>query len=112
MVRREKAPTPAAVEALPTGGYAVFKQYLKDSLNYPLTALEERKEGTVQLSFTVAADGSLQNISVTRKVSEEIDAEAVRLLRAGPKWFPAIRNGRRVAQPMKLSVPFRLEDHL
>lgn len=111
MVRREKAPTPAAVEALPAGGYSAFRQYLKDSLDYPIKALDERKEGTVQLRFTVAADGSLQDISVTRKVSAEIDAEAVRLLREGPKWFPAIRNGQRVAHPVTLSVPFRLEDY-
>lgn len=112
MVRREKAPAPVAVEALPTGGYPVFKQYLKDSLDYPLKALDDRKEGTVQLTFTVAVDGTIQDIKVSRKVSEEIDAEAMRLVREGPKWFPAIRNGRRVPHSVRISIPFKLEDHL
>ncbi|UOR04893.1 TonB family protein [Hymenobacter aerilatus] len=111
-VRREKAPAPAAVDALPAGGYPLFRQYLKDSLDYPTKALEDRKEGTVQLSFTVATDGTVQDVKVLRKVSEEIDSEAIRLLREGPKWFPAIRNGRRVAHPVRISIPFRLEDHL
>ena len=66
----------------------------------------------MQLSFTVATDGTVQDVKVLRKVSEEIDTEAIRLLREGPKWFPAIRNGRRVAHPVRISIPFRLEDHL
>ncbi|QNE41136.1 TonB family protein [Hymenobacter sp. NBH84] len=111
MVRREKAPAPVAVDALPAGGYPAFKQYLKDSLDYPMKALENRKEGTVQLSFTVATDGTVQDVKVLRRVSEEIDTEAMRLLREGPKWFPAIRNGRRVAHPVRISIPFRLEEH-
>ncbi|MBC6612271.1 TonB family protein [Hymenobacter sp. BT507] len=111
VVRREKAPAPASVAPLPTGGYRAWNQYLRDSLQYPDKALENRKEGTVRLRFTVAADGKVEDIEVVRRVSEEIDEEAIRLLKEGPAWHAGVQNGRRTAQKVQISIPFRLEDH-
>ncbi len=111
VVRRERPPAPVSIGALPAGGYKAFQEYLKKELEYPEKALKEGKEGTVKLSFTVAEDGSLQNTKVVRGVSEECDAEAIRLLMEGPKWYPAIQKGRRTARAVEVSVPFRPEDH-
>jgi TonB family protein len=111
VVRRERPPAPMSIGALPAGGYKAFQSYLKDELEYPEQALKEGKEGNVKLSFTVAEDGSLQNIKVVRGISEECDAEAVRLLKEGPKWYPAVQKGRRTARTVEVSVPFRPEDH-
>ncbi|UOQ66230.1 TonB family protein [Hymenobacter volaticus] len=111
VVRRERPPAPMSIGALPAGGYKAFQAYLKDELEYPEQALKEGKEGNVKLSFTVAEDGSLQNIKVVRGISEECDAEAIRLLKEGPKWYPAVQKGRRTARTVEVNVPFRPEDH-
>jgi len=111
VVRREKAPAPVSVAPLPTGGYRAWNQYLRDSLQYPEKALEARKEGTVRLRFTVAVDGKVEDIEVVRRVSEEIDEEAIRLLKEGPAWHAGVQNGRRTAQKVQISIPFRLEEH-
>ena len=111
VVRRERPPAPMSIGALPAGGYKAFQEYLKKDLEYPEQALKEGKEGNVKLSFTVAEDGSLQNIKVVRGISEECDAEAIRLLKEGPKWYPAVQKGRRTARTVEVSVPFRPEDH-
>jgi outer membrane biosynthesis protein TonB len=61
----------------------------------------------VKLKFTVEADGSVHNIQVVRGLSEELDAEAIRLVCEGPSWRPGIVGGRRAAQTVRLDVPFR-----
>ncbi|SNC76799.1 TonB family C-terminal domain-containing protein [Hymenobacter gelipurpurascens] len=109
VVRREAAPTPMSVSAMPAGGYGSLKKYLKDSLDYPEKALEAHTEGTVRLRFVVGEDGKVSDIKVIKKVSDECDAEAVRLIQEGPAWFPAISNGRRTARQVEVSVPFKIE---
>ena len=108
VTKRGRVPAPAALPPLPTGGYPAWNQYLRDSLQYPDKALEERREGTVRLRFTVKATGQLEKIEVVRGVSKELDEEAIRLLRAGPAWHPAIQNGRPAAQTVKVDVPFEV----
>ncbi|MBO0360374.1 TonB family protein [Hymenobacter sp. BT186] len=110
VVRRERPPAPMSVGALPAGGYAAFREYLKKNLQYPEKALKDNKEGTVKLRFTVAVDGSVQDIKVVSSLSEECDAEAIRLLKEGPRWYPAISKGRRTARPVEISVPFRVTE--
>ncbi len=110
VVRRERPPAPMSIGALPAGGYKEFQEYLKRKLEYPEKALKEGKQGNVKVSFTVAEDGSLQNIKVVRGISEECDAEAIRLIKEGPKWYPAIQKGRRTARTVEVSVPFRVNE--
>ena len=105
---RGRVPAPAALPPLPTGGYRAWNQYLRDSLRYPEKALEEHREGTVRLRFAVTATGRLEKIEVVRGVSRELDDEAIRLLRAGPAWHPAIQNGRPTARTVKVDVPFEV----
>ncbi|WP_139925152.1 TonB family protein [Hymenobacter sp. DG01] len=110
VVRRDAPPAPMAVGAMPAGGYAGLKKYLRDSLAYPEKALEDRREGNVKLRFVVGVDGKLSDIKVVKKLSEECDAEAIRLLQEGPAWFPAIQNGRRTARTVEITVPFKIEE--
>jgi TonB family protein len=109
VVRREAAPAPMSVSAMPAGGYSSLKKYLKDSLNYPEKALEAHTEGTVRLRFVVGVDGKVSDIKVVKKLTDECDAEAIRLIQEGPAWFPAIVNGRRTARQVEVSVPFKIE---
>ncbi|WP_152981613.1 TonB family protein [Hymenobacter sp. AT01-02] len=110
VVRRDAPPAPMAVGAMPAGGYASLKKYLRDSLDYPEKALEDRQEGNVKLRFVVGTDGKVSDIKVVKKLSEECDAEAIRLLQEGPAWFPAIQNGRRTSRTVEISVPFKIEE--
>ncbi|UPL49001.1 TonB family protein [Hymenobacter sublimis] len=109
VVRRDAPPAPMSVGAMPAGGYTSLKKYLRDSLDYPEKALEARQEGNVKLRFVVGVDGKVSDIKVVKKLSEECDAEAIRLLQEGPAWFPAIQNGRRTARTVEITVPFKIE---
>ena len=76
---------------------------------YPEKAMAEKVEGTVALEFIVEKDGWISNIKVLRSVSEECDAEAVRVVSYMPKWKPATVDGRpvrcRYVQPIKFALP-------
>jgi TonB family protein len=109
VVRREAPPMLPSVAAAPAGGYPALRKYLRDSLDYPQKAVDERLEGTVRLQFMVGADGKLSDFKVLRKVSPECDAEAIRLLQEGPAWFPAVQSNRRVARKVAVDVPFKIE---
>ncbi|MBG8554572.1 energy transducer TonB [Hymenobacter guriensis] len=92
--------------SVPLGGHAAFRRYLKKELKFPEADRAKGVEGVVKLRFVVAADGSLQDIKVVSPVSEECDAEAIRLLKEGPAWYPAIVRGKRVPTVMRVSVTF------
>ena len=109
VVRREAPPGLPSVGPLPAGGYPAFRQYLRDSLEYPEKAREKQLQGYVRLQFVVGADGKLTDINVTSKLSPECDEEAIRLLKEGPAWFPGVQSNRRTARKVELKVPFSLE---
>ncbi|MCA8832919.1 TonB family protein [Hymenobacter pini] len=109
VVRREAPPMLPSISATPAGGYGKLRKYLTDSLDYPEKALTDRREGTVRVQFVVGADGKLSDFKVVKSVSPECDEEALRLLREGPAWFPAVQNGRRTARKVVVSVPFKIE---
>jgi len=66
-------------------------------------------QGRVLATFIVEADGTVTNIKVVKKVSDEIDAEAVRVIKAMPKWKPGMQNGKVVRVKYTIPVSFRLQ---
>ncbi|AIZ62722.1 hypothetical protein PK28_01740 [Hymenobacter sp. DG25B] len=111
--RDAKMPTIPDMAPTPAGGLAAFNQYVEREVHYPE---KDPPAGTysakvaVKLRFIVAADGSLQDIKVIEPLSEEYDAEAIRLLKEGPAWYPAVVNGKRIAHKAQVSVIFRFDN--
>ena len=46
---------------------------------------------TVQ--FIIDKEGNVTNSKVTRSVDKDMDAEAIRLVKAMPKWKPGMQRG-------------------
>jgi len=90
------------------GGIAKFYEYIKKEMKYPEAAKKNKTEGKVFLSFVVEKDGSLTEIKVTRSLSTETDAEAVRVLKNSPKWTPAQQNNKPVRVKYNINVNFTL----
>ncbi len=80
-------------------------QYLK----YPEKALREGTQGRVMVDFIIEKDGKVTNVRVVKGVSPELDAEAVKVISASPKWKPGRRAGEKVRTSMTIPVEFRLE---
>lgn len=90
------------------GGEQAMYQFIAENMKYPRKAMEEGTEGSVVVAFTVTTDGSTADVKVVRPVSPELDAEAVRLIKAMPKWEPGIKDGKAFNAHYTLPLKFRL----
>lgn len=90
------------------GGEAALFQYLSKQLVYPASAREAHISGTVYILFTVAADGSILNPVVGRGIGGGCDEEALRVVRAMPRWLPGKQMGRAVSVRFTLPIRFTL----
>ncbi len=97
----EEAPVPEVlpyiiVEEKPTfnGGDAnSFVKWINQNFVYPESAKAAGIEGRVVVNFKVGTDGQVKDVVVTRKVSPDIDAEAVRVIKSSPAWTVGKQNG-------------------
>lgn len=90
------------------GGISKFYGYLSKAIKYPPMAQENNVQGKVFLSFVVEKDGKLTDITVTRGLGSGTDEEAIRVLKASPRWNPGIQNGKPVRVKYNINVNFTL----
>ncbi|TVT41717.1 energy transducer TonB [Hymenobacter setariae] len=107
------APNGAAIirpekSAQPVGGNAAFFAWIAANQKYPDLARKRKIQGKVPVEFTVQPDGSLTDVRVVQKHGSGLDEEAVRLIKAAPKWEPALYQGKPIKQKMALPVLFQL----
>lgn len=91
------------------GGMPALLNYLKENMHYPESARKAGKQGRVTVQFVVDKDGSIHNAKVLRSVDKAMDAEAIRLINAMPKWIPGRRGGEAVAMKYTVPVLFSLD---
>ena len=80
-------------------------QYLK----YPESAIVKGIQGRVTVEFIIEKDGKVTNVRVVKGVSDELDAEAVKVISASPKWRPGRVKGNKVRTSIAIPVEFKLE---
>ena len=98
------------VENMPEfpGGTPEMMKYLMENVKYPKEAYEKGIQGRVLVSFIIENDGSITNAKVVKNVSDELDAEAIRVIESMPKWKPGKQNGKVVRVKYTIPVTFRL----
>lgn len=97
-------------EQMPTfpGGDAALMKYLSENVKYPALAIKAQEQGRVVVSFTVEKDGAISDVKVARSVTPSLDAEAVRVVKAMPKWTPGKQGGQLVRVRYNVPVSFKL----
>ena len=88
---------------------AFLEKWVYHYLKYPEAALMEGVQGRVMVDFVIGKDGKVTDVRVVKSVSPELDAEAVKVVSASPKWKPGRRAGEKVRVSMTIPVEFRLE---
>ncbi|MEK0442997.1 MAG: hypothetical protein RL403_1975, partial [Bacteroidota bacterium] len=92
----------------PPGGMSGWNKYLSDNLKYPTQARRMGVEGTVIVVFVINTDGSIQDVEVLRGIGGGCDEEAVKIVKAAPKWEPGKQRGKAVRTRMRLPIRFKL----
>lgn len=90
------------------GGEAAMRKYLADNLIYPMQARRDEVSGSVHVSFVVNTDGSIVDVKLVRGVGSGCSEEALRVVRAMPKWKAGRHNGHSVRVKMTIPVKFVL----
>ena len=91
------------------GGMNALKEFLATNCHYPPNAREGRWQGCVMLEFVVEIDGRISCIKVLRSVVSFLDEEAIRVVKAMPKWKPGQNYGQPCRSYFQLPVAFWLE---
>ena len=90
------------------GGDEALMKFMHESIKYPAEAEKAGKQGRVVVQFIVNADGSVVEPKVIRSVDSALDAEAIRVVKAMPKWQPGKQWGHAVRVKFTLPVTFKL----
>ena len=107
----DSKPDPSVLDEAPEfpGGSEALRNYLIENLRYPEQAKKDGVEGRVVVLFTVTEDGSILNVEVSQGIGSGCDEEAIRVVKAMPKWKPAIKDGKPAAGQYALPISFRLK---
>ena len=97
-------------ETLPQfpGGQEMMMKYLAANIKYPASAVKAKKQGRVIVTFVIQKDGSVTNARIARSVDPELDAEALRIVKAMPNWTPGTQDGKPVNVKYTIPVIFSL----
>ena len=71
-------------------------------------AQEKGTQGKVFVSFVIEKNGELTDIQVVKNLGDGTDEEAIRVLKASPKWLPGVQNGRLVRVKYNIPISFAL----
>ena len=100
-----------SVEQMPRfpGGEVGLMKYLQENIKYPPEAAKNDIEGRVVVQFIIDETGQVGDVQVVRSVDEELDAEAVRVVKSMPKFTPGRQDGKAVAVWYTLPISFKLQ---
>ena len=97
-------------EASYEGGEAKLMKDLAYSVRFPEEAYKNGISGKVVVNFQVNPDGSISDLKVIKSVDPNLDAEALRALKALPgKWIPAKEGGKTITSVYSLTISFTLQ---
>jgi len=99
------------VEQMPEfpGGEMALRQYIATAVKYPDEAVKNGTQGKVYVTFVVSKDGSVADVKIARGVSPSLDAEALRVVNALPKWIPGKQKGEVVNVSYTVPINFKLQ---
>jgi TonB family protein len=99
------------VEDMPEypGGTEALLEYLRTNINYPESCKEAGIQGRVLVSFVVEKNGSITGAEIVKSVTDELDAEALRVIKGMPAWKPGKQRGEEVRVKFTVPVSFRLD---
>jgi len=94
------------------GGPEAWTKYLQRNLRAEVPTDNGAAPGnyTVVVSFLVDKEGNISEVKAENDPGFGTADEAVRVIQRGPKWKPAVQNGRNVIYRQKQSVTFQVSE--
>jgi protein TonB len=104
--------TVVQVESEFPGGRQSWIQYLQKNLNadlgakyIPIAKREKTAKQTVMVVFIVDKAGNISNVQAEGiNAHPKLIEEAIRVIKEGPNWTPAVQNGRNVTSRKRQAI--------
>lgn len=106
----EKEKVYEVVEQMPVfpGGDAELFKYISQHIQYPADCIDECIQGRVIVNAVIQKDGTVGDVKVKRGKHPSLNAEAVRVIKALPKFKPGMMNGQAVNVYYLIPINFKL----
>ncbi len=90
------------------GGNAAWTRYVQKTLDGFNPADEGAPPGKYQVivKFIVSKDGSISDVQAESKYGYGMEDKAIKAIKSGPKWKPALQNGRNVNAYRRQPITF------
>ena len=100
------------IEAKFPGGAGAWQKYLERNLNSNVPVDNGAPPGnyTVVVSFLVDKSGNISEVQALNDPGYGCGTEAVRVIKKGPAWTPAVQNGRNVIYRQKQAITFQVSE--
>lgn len=87
------------------GGDEKLVAFLASNVKYPAASKYKNIQGFLVVGFVVSEDGKISDLKVIRSLSEDTDAEALRVTSMIERFEPGMLDGKKVT--MQYNLPFR-----
>ncbi|RFS15905.1 energy transducer TonB [Emticicia sp. C21] len=94
-------------DAKPEFGWEAFEVYLNENTKRPPRAVQANIQGRVIVNFKVNEKGDLSDFTIVKSLGYGCDEEAIRIIKNGPKWFPATKEEKPVSSSKHVIVRFK-----
>ncbi|MEO6314327.1 MAG: energy transducer TonB [Chitinophagaceae bacterium] len=93
------------------GGEPALSKFVENNIAYPQDAIDQNKEGTVNVSFVIDEKGKVTNpVATGATTGNGLDEEAIKIVKQMPDWTPGMVKGKAVKTRLLLPVTFKLSD--
>ncbi len=93
------------------GGQTALEEYITNKIEYPQMAVDDNKEGTVNVQFVIDENGKVENAKVIgSKLGDGLDEAAEHVISRMPKWEPGKVKGKAVKTRLILPVTYKIEE--
>lgn len=86
-----------------------LKNWVYKYIKYPESAVKFGIQGRVVVEFIIEKDGSIKEVNILESTGDDLlDQEAIKVVKASPKWKPARISGEPVRSRVSIPIEFRL----
>jgi protein TonB len=86
-----------------------LSEYLRKHLEFPEAPRKAGFEGTVFVKFIIDEQGDITDVEILRGVHRELDMEALRVVKAMPRWLPGKQGAKPVRIIYQLGISFAIK---
>jgi TonB family protein len=92
------------------GGMKALMKHIQSNVKYPSESRKNGISGKVRVGFVIDFRGDIKDVKVKNAIDPLLDKEAMRVIKAMPKWTPGKHKGKKVNVAFTIPIMFKLDN--